>query len=242
MKSDNPSASKPTRCILSKPYGDEPSKTLLETGQFNAIMAKLTIVESLAKRLEAALDRIAALESQLGHRVSTATSSSAESKYAQEQPAQPTTPSQHPVTYASIASSPTKYYKPGPKPVKYYKPGPRPIPIPRVQRLFSPPTEPKGYKFLYLSQKGRVPTGEIRRSLSAIGIINSRIIDVHAPTQNTCGILVHHDYAPEVVEKFKQHGIKILEEFNPTDANTIRDPEHANKTITERTDIAKKYP
>ncbi|KAG2191388.1 hypothetical protein INT47_013270 [Mucor saturninus] len=241
MKTDSPTVSKAIK-RMSKPYGEESNQPLLAMDQFKLIMSKLSKIDTLTAQLEEALARITELETQLAVRASNAqtinnNAGTAASKYAKVAPT-PTT--QQPIveTYASKLASPTKYYKPGPKPVKFYKPGPRPIPVERAQRLFTTPSETSGYQFLYLSKKGRVPVGEVRRSLTALGLNNSRILDIHHPAKNVCALLVHNDYAPIATTLFSEKGIKLLNTFNPCDPSTLHDPTHASKSNEERLQLA----
>ncbi|KAG2192555.1 hypothetical protein INT47_012779 [Mucor saturninus] len=234
MKTDSPTVSKSIK-RMSKPYGEESTQPLLAMDQFKLIMSKLSKFETLTDQLEEALARITELDYKLAVRDTNA--GTAASKYAQVTTA---TTTQQPIaeTYASKLASPTKYYKPGPKPVKFYKPGPRPIPVERAQRLFKTPSETSGYQFLYLSKKARLPVGEIRRSLTALGLTNSRILDIHHPAKNVCALLVHNDYAPIATTIFSEKGIKLLTTSNPCDPSIIHDPTHATKFTEERIHLA----
>lgn len=132
---------------------------------------------------------------------------------------------------ATFATVVAKYTKP--KPSK----GPRPIPTARAVRTFVPPSSTSGYQFVYVSQKGRLPMNEIRRSLTSIGINNSRIIDIHFPDRNKCGLLVHNDFVTELTQTLTNHGITTLP-FDPNSASVIRDPQHKSSPTTVRQTLA----
>lgn len=113
------------------------------------------------------------------------------------------------------------------------------MPIERVTRMFQAPTATSGYQFIYLPQKGRISMGETRRSLSSLGINNSRILDIQTPSRNIRGLLVHNDFISELLEKLEAEGVSPLDNFDPTDAATIREPKLLPKSPEEKTAIAK---
>ncbi|CAO3693723.1 unnamed protein product [Rhizopus stolonifer] len=115
----------------------------------------------------------------------------------------------------------------------------RPIPIDRAIRLFQPPSPTTGYQFIYLNQKGRLPMNEIRRSLSSMGVNNSRILDIHFPARNVCGLLVHNDFVPTLTEALQNRGITPITSFNPCDPSTIKDPKYQTLPTEERASLAR---
>lgn len=204
----------------------EKNNTLLEL-----LLAQL---EETNTKLADALKRIQELESQVKQplppkaaiqKVPSPLGSEA-SKYAKEPPATVVPPKQ--VSYASKAALPP-VITPRPK---------KSVPIARAARLFSAPSPTSGYTFVYVAQKGRVPMNEIRKSLSSLGVNNQRILDIHFPTRNVCGLLVHNDYAQPLKDTFNTHGIKTMDEFDPLTPDIIRDPAFANATIIDRANKA----
>lgn len=139
----------------------------------------------------------------------------------------PALPQQNTPTYASItAATPT--------------PAKKIMPTSKAKRIFAQPTENKGYQFVYLPQSGRTPMNEIRRALSAHDINNARVMDIHFPARNVCGLLVHNDFAPELVSKLNKLGTETLPLFNPNSPDIISDPIHNGKTPEEKADLATK--
>ncbi|GAA5817902.1 hypothetical protein MFLAVUS_011481 [Mucor flavus] len=113
-------------------------------------------------------------------------------------------------------------------------------PTSKAKRIFAQPTENKGYQFVYLPQSSRTPMNEIRRALSAHDINNARVMDIHFPARNVCGLLVHNDFAPELVSKLNKLGTETLPLFNPNSPDIISDPIHNGKTPEEKADLATK--
>jgi hypothetical protein len=85
----------------------------------------------------------------------------------------------------------------------------------------------------------RISSTEVRRSLSSIGINNSRVLDIHFPDRNKCGLLVHNDFVPDLKEALHSHGIKPISDFDPNSASVIRDPAQASASIESREAMAK---
>lgn len=110
----------------------------------------------------------------------------------------------------------------------------RAIPRARAARLFSAPSPTSGYTFVYVPQKGRVPMNELRKSLSSLGINNSRILDIHFPGRNVCGLLVHNDFVTDLLAALEANDIAPIQAFNPTAADIIKNPAYQNETPEER--------
>lgn len=160
---------------------------------------------------------------------------------AQQLPAKPTTESRtidttptsvatasSPKSYASAAANTTTTVA-TPRRKQH-----RRIPPARAARLFTDPSPTHGFKFIYLPQKGRVSMSELRRYLSALNIQNGRILDIHFPTRNVCGLLIHKDFEETLITALTKAGVKPLEKFSPEDPDIICDPQYAHATLQQR--------
>ncbi|ORY99164.1 hypothetical protein BCR43DRAFT_503895 [Syncephalastrum racemosum] len=60
----------------------------------------------------------------------------------------------------------------------------------QVLRLFSPPSGPQGYSFVYLHRSHRLSHSEVRKAMRDLDADQSRIIDVHFPVKGVVGCKV----------------------------------------------------
>ncbi|ORY89533.1 hypothetical protein BCR43DRAFT_418253, partial [Syncephalastrum racemosum] len=92
-------------------------------------------------------------------------------------------------------------------------------------RQFGPVSENHGYKYIYLRLKHRMPTAHLRSTLKKLRIDTSRILDLHFPDRCVAALLVHNDYAEELIAQLSALGIQPHDLFDPLDPAIIRDPE-----------------
>jgi hypothetical protein len=83
-----------------------------------------------------------------------------------------------------------------------------------------------------------MPISELRGNLKKLKIANFRVLDVSYPAQKVVALLVHQEYAKELLERFETAGVKPIENFDPLDGKVITDPKWADKTEVERADQA----
>ncbi|KAI9287684.1 hypothetical protein BC943DRAFT_256912, partial [Umbelopsis sp. AD052] len=100
-------------------------------------------------------------------------------------------------------------------------------------RLFREETGPSGYEYIYLPRNRRMKRSEARSSLRRLGLEPSRLLDITMPTRQIIGLLVHVQYAPNVLEVLANHGIKPVE-FVPTDPKHIADPKHDTLSASDQ--------
>lgn len=136
-------------------------------------------------------------------------------------------------------TTPHTYAERARKAISVTPPTRKTMPIERASRLFTKPSTTAGYRFVYLAQKGRVPMNEIRRSLSALGVNNARIMDIHFPDRNVCGLLIHNDFEQELINTLQHHKVQLLPTFDPHAPEIIRNPSHRDDSIADKTALAK---
>ncbi|ORY89518.1 hypothetical protein BCR43DRAFT_415124, partial [Syncephalastrum racemosum] len=91
-------------------------------------------------------------------------------------------------------------------------------------RQFGPVSENHGFKYIYLRLKHRMPTAHLRSTLKKLRIDTSRILDMHFPDRCVAALLVHNDYAEELIAQLSALGIQPHDLFDPLDPAIIRDP------------------
>jgi len=147
-----------------------------------------------------------------------------------ETPPQPQATTSHTTSYATVAA--TNSTKPTPS-----RRQTKPIPFERAARLFTAPSPTHGFKFVYLPQKGRASMGQIRKSLTSIKVNNARVLDVHFPARNICGLLIHTDFEQTLLDALQVAGIKPINNFFPEDPAILSDPALKSLSLEEKTEI-----
>jgi hypothetical protein len=97
--------------------------------------------------------------------------------------------------------------------------------------LFGPQTDiPSGYQFVYMQIQVRRPLHQIRRLIQAIGLNNSRVLDIQYPVPNVISFLVHNDYVLTFTSAMHKNGrgCSPLVDFDPCDQINLRDPKFAS--------------
>ncbi|KAK4511633.1 uncharacterized protein ATC70_012849 [Mucor velutinosus] len=105
----------------------------------------------------------------------------------------------------------------------------RPLTLEQVSRFYSLPSTTHGYQFLYFTSRGREAISKVRAGFQVLGLSQSRILDIHYPTNNIISFLVHNDYASTVVEAMAQlPDSQRITDFDPCAPTILRDPKYAN--------------
>ncbi|KAG0735173.1 hypothetical protein G6F23_011784 [Rhizopus arrhizus] len=104
-------------------------------------------------------------------------------------------------------------------------------------RLLQPPSENRGFQYLYLSTKAQVPVGQLRYRLRKLDINNNRILGIHYPDRNVVVLLVRNDYADELRSHLRKFKVTLKDDFDPCDPMILRDPRCSDSTTEERTNI-----
>lgn len=131
-------------------------------------------------------------------------------------------------SFASVASNAGKKRK--------KKPAPPPLPSmtkasATIGRLFGPQSDiPSGYQFVYFKTSVRRRLSELRRLIQAVGLNNSRVLDIQYPVPNVASFLVHNDYVLTFTSAMHQNGrgCSPLVEFDPSDHTNLKDPKFAS--------------
>jgi NADH/NAD ratio-sensing transcriptional regulator Rex len=61
-----------------------------------------------------------------------------------------------------------------------------------------------------------MPISELRGNVRKLKIANFRVLDVSYPAQKVVALLVHQEYAKELLERFEAAGVKPIENFDPS--------------------------
>jgi hypothetical protein len=101
-------------------------------------------------------------------------------------------------------------------------------------RVFLEPSGESGFQSVYLPCRRRMPLSELRGNLRKLKIANHRVLDVSYPANKVVALLVHNEYAKELLERFDAAGIKPIENFDPLDPKVLNDPELADKSMDEK--------
>ncbi|KAG1087970.1 hypothetical protein G6F42_020424 [Rhizopus arrhizus] len=113
----------------------------------------------------------------------------------------------------------------------------KPIPLERAARLFTAPSPTHGFKFVCLPQKGRASMGKIRKSLTSINVNNARVLHVHFPARNICGLLIHTDFEQTLFHALQIAGITPINNFYPEDPAILSNPALQSLPLEEKADI-----
>jgi hypothetical protein len=106
-----------------------------------------------------------------------------------------------------------------------------------IARAFIPVATSQGYQWISFFGRGKTPITAIKHTLRRLGIMVSRIIDIQTPGQNIHSILVHNDYAQEVINILKISSVETVE-FDPTAAEVLKDPKYATLDEAARAEQA----
>ncbi|KAI8330388.1 hypothetical protein BD560DRAFT_441477 [Blakeslea trispora] len=87
-----------------------------------------------------------------------------------------------------------------------------PVPAARAARMFQPHRDSDGFSFVYLPQKGKRPAHLLRRSLSGLGIPNSR----------------------SLLDTLDVHGVTPIKDFDPSTGSNLKDPKYDSLSPAER--------
>lgn len=71
-----------------------------------------------------------------------------------------------------------------------------------------------------------------------LDINNNRILDIHYPDRNVVALLVHNDYADELRSHLQRFKVTLKDDFNPCDPKILRDPQYADASDEERSNLA----
>jgi hypothetical protein len=101
-------------------------------------------------------------------------------------------------------------------------------------RVFMEPSGESGFTSVYLPCRRRMPISELRGNLRKLKIANFRVLDVSYPAQKVVALLVHQEYAKELMERFETAGVKAIDGFDPLDPKVLSDPNWVDKSEDER--------
>ncbi|KAK4513119.1 alpha-actinin [Mucor velutinosus] len=128
----------------------------------------------------------------------------------------------------------TKRKESKPKASTSTKPAPkakakRPLTLEQVSRFYSLPSTTHGYQSLYFTSRGREAISKVCAGFQVLGLSQSRILDIHYPTNHIISFLVHNDYASTVVQAMAQlPDSQRITDFDPCAPTILGDPKYAN--------------
>jgi len=93
-----------------------------------------------------------------------------------------------------------------------------------ITRTFTTVSESHGYQYIYLPSRYREAISSLRTKLRKLKINNARVLDVHFPDNHVVALLIHNDYVEELLSIFDKAGVKPLDNFDPLDAQRLRNP------------------
>lgn len=105
-------------------------------------------------------------------------------------------------------------------------------------RFFQPPSTNQGFQYLYVATKTRIPVGKLRTHLRNIGVNNARVLDIHYPDRNIVALLVHNDYADEFKQLLETKRIHFVNNFDPWNGSSLKDPQYQDLPEQEKTSKA----
>ncbi|KAI9243300.1 hypothetical protein BDA99DRAFT_530685 [Phascolomyces articulosus] len=109
---------------------------------------------------------------------------------------------------------------------------------PKAVQFFKALYDPLRFKYIYIPYQKRLPQPEIRQYFHSIKINPNHVLDISFPARNVLGLLIHIQYVPDVSKILNAANTPILHDFNPTDANHIRDPAYTSLPKQEKSEIA----
>ncbi|KAG1121551.1 hypothetical protein G6F42_012320 [Rhizopus arrhizus] len=156
------------------------------------------------------------------------------SKYASLPPTSSKPASTSPAPPTSFADAAKK--APKSKPKSKSKPSAKKVEA--AVRFFSdyPEEYVQGYRYLYFRSRHRKSFKEVREQLHTLKIQNWRVLDIHYPAPMAVALLVHHEYAKELLDTLGKAGVTPLADFDPRDPNILEDPRLVSLTEAERVD------
>ncbi|KAI9329108.1 hypothetical protein BD770DRAFT_303969, partial [Pilaira anomala] len=107
-----------------------------------------------------------------------------------------------------------------------------------VRAFSAPSTEKQGFSYVYYPVKSRISRKIQRSNLHALGVTNSRILDIHYPSRNVVALLVHNDYQDELINTLKSKGVNNLIDYSPLNPSAISDPKYKDLTDNEKKNLA----
>lgn len=111
-----------------------------------------------------------------------------------------------------------------------------------VGRLFGPKAGSHSeYQFVYYGTSVRRPLKELRRTLQAIGVNTSRILDIQYPDSRVISFLLHTDYIVEFSSKMhlKGRGTLPLQDYDPLSPSNLKDPKFGSLSLDLRVQKAR---
>jgi hypothetical protein len=140
-------------------------------------------------------------------------------------------------TYAGVAKVAT-FSTRAPKKRKRPAGGPPPRrAVALLTRLVSPPTgATPGYQYIYYpANRSRRTIRQARQILRSAGFNNSRVLDVHFPSDTVTAFLVHVDYVLEFTSVFHKYTkMSPIADFDPYDPEHLKDPKFADLSLDLR--------
>ncbi|KAG1124659.1 hypothetical protein G6F42_009417 [Rhizopus arrhizus] len=93
---------------------------------------------------------------------------------------------------------------------------------------------PPGYTCVYLPISPKLKHTGIRKRLDVLKINLKRIFAIQRSAKNIVSLLVHSNYAPEIVKICEADGVNAITDFNPISGKNLGDP----KLVNDLTDDA----
>ncbi|EPB88152.1 hypothetical protein HMPREF1544_05096 [Mucor circinelloides 1006PhL] len=87
---------------------------------------------------------------------------------------------------------------------------------------------PPGYTCVYLPISPKLKHAGIRKILDVLKINLKRIFAIQSPAKNIVFLLVHSNYAPEIVKICETDGVNAITDFNPISGKNLGDPKLVN--------------
>ncbi|KAL7330792.1 hypothetical protein PS15p_205688 [Mucor circinelloides] len=87
---------------------------------------------------------------------------------------------------------------------------------------------PPGYTCVYLPISPKLKHAGIRQRLDVLKSNLKRIFAIQRPAKNIVSLLVHSNYAPEIVQICETDGVNAITDFNPISGKNLGDPKLVN--------------
>ena len=112
--------------------------------------------------------------------------------------------------------------------------------VERALRAFTAPTTTTqtGFSNVYYPAQARISRKLQRKNLKELGVVNSRLLDIHYPSRNVVALLVHNDYREELIGTLKSQKLQHLADYSPTHHTSLTDPQFSDLSDTEKSRIA----
>jgi hypothetical protein len=107
-------------------------------------------------------------------------------------------------------------------------------------RFFSgyPEQYEQGYRYIYFRSRHRKSYKAVREQLHTLKLKNWRVLDIHYPAPMAVALLVHREYATELLDTLAKAKVTPLEAFDPRDPKLLEDPRLVSLTEAERVEKA----